>query len=67
MTKLARRAGLAALLLALSISCQAAAEGVPLDGKPALDFAIEEMSFGNETSLSDFDGRVVLLEFWFLG
>ena len=56
----------APLLLTLALTSGAMAEGVNLDGKQALDFRIQDISFGSETSLSDFDGRVVLLNFWYL-
>lgn len=67
MKKPASFARLSSLILALAISSAAHAEGIALDGKPALDFDIEEMSFGTEKSLAEFEGKVVLLEFWFLG
>jgi hypothetical protein len=56
----------APLLLTLALTAGALAEGVNLNGKSALDFSFEEVSFGRETSLADFDGRVVLLNFWYL-
>lgn len=65
MRKLRWGLGLAALLVALSGTAQA--EGKDFTGKEAPDFGIEEISFGGEQSLGDFEGKVVLLEFWFLG
>ena len=66
MASLSRGVGLAGLMMALALAGPIAAEGANLDGKQAPDFAIEEMSIGTEKSLSDFDGRVVLLDFWFI-
>jgi hypothetical protein len=66
MAKLSRTFGLTSLMVALTLAGPAAGEGADFTGKPAPDFAIEEMSVGTETSLSDFDGRVVLLDFWFI-
>ena len=58
---------LAALAFSIAFAGTAFAKGKNLDGKQAIDFAIEEMSYGDETSLTDFEGKVILLEFWFLG
>jgi hypothetical protein len=58
---------LAVLMLGLALSAPLAAAGKDFSGRAAPDFEIPEMSFGTETALSDFDGRVVMLEFWFLG
>lgn len=56
-----------AAFLALLLAGPVAAAGKDFSGKTAPDFTIEEMSFGDEKSLSDFEGKVVLLNFWFLG
>ena len=54
------------LFATLVMTVPAAAEGINFSGKMAPDFRIDDVSFGKETSLSDFEGKVVLLEFWFL-
>jgi hypothetical protein len=61
------RAGLSTLALCALLTAPALARGKDFEGQQAPDFAIEEMSFGGEQNLSDFAGKVVLLEFWFLG
>ena len=67
MRKMHRGTILAALSLGLALSGPLAAAGKDFTGKAPPDFDIPEMSYGTETALSDFDGRAVLLEFWFLG
>lgn len=51
-------------LLALLLACKKKEEFAPLKkGAPAPDFALKDMS-GNLVRLSDFKGKVVLIEFW---
>ncbi|MEJ2324220.1 MAG: TlpA disulfide reductase family protein, partial [Nitrospirota bacterium] len=51
-------------LLALLLACKKKEEFAPLKkGAPAPDFALKDMS-GNLVKLSDFKGKVVLIEFF---
>ncbi len=52
----------AAALLAASVSVPALADG-PAPGTPAPDFTLHDVSYVDH-SLSDFRGKVIMLNFW---
>ena len=62
-----RATTLAVSLLGLALAGPVTAEGKNFDGQVPPDFSIEEISGGSESSLADFEGKVVVLEFFFLG
>jgi cytochrome c-type biogenesis protein len=53
----------AALALSAAMATQALAAGGPAPGTPAPDFTLVDVG-GIEHSLSDFRGKVVMLNFW---
>jgi peroxiredoxin len=54
---------LAALILTLSILSGCTNRNVPYGGSTAADFTLPDLN-GNKVKLSDYKGKVVLLEFW---
>lgn len=61
--KLKRSIPLLALLVILLLSCQAKTVPAPKEGDQALSFTLKDID-GRKVSLSDFKGKVVMLEFW---
>lgn len=53
----------AAFILAVSVMSGCTKGNVPYGGSTAYDFTLQDLS-GNKVKLSDYKGRVVLLEFW---
>lgn len=51
------------ILLALLLGCQQRQGGLPEVGKKAPDFTLYDAD-GREVRLSDFEGKVVLIDFW---
>ena len=54
---------LAALILIMSILSGCTNRNVPYGGSTAADFTLQDLN-GNKVKLSDYKGKVVLLEFW---
>ncbi|HEX9724342.1 MAG TPA: TlpA disulfide reductase family protein [Vicinamibacteria bacterium] len=54
---------LAAVPIAALLLLSPAASAQDLDGKPAPEFSLKNMT-GKTVSLSDYEGKVVLLDFW---
>ena len=56
-----------ALFLAIAFLAPSMASGAqttPLEGKPAPGFALSSLVDGTMIKLSDYQGKVVLLDFW---
>ncbi len=53
----------AAVALSATLATNAVAAGGPAPGTPAIDFTLSDVA-GIDHSLSDFRGKVVMLNFW---
>ncbi len=58
-----RRRSLTLFVLGLALCLSTVAMAAPGVGDPAIDFTLNDV-YGNAHSLSDYQGKVIILNFW---